>query len=136
LCPFVYRTTEHSSLKQTTSHLIFGRDVQIPLSDILIPARVTYNLDSDYATELKQGLDIAHTKAAEANKISFDKSHYAHNRKADETEIKIDDFIFMKNEKNGTSYKVGTKIFSEKEWTLASPQISQQCICGQGTHGQ
>ena len=106
---FAYRASTQESTKESPFYLLYGRDPQLPTSEMLEPQidRITYNLD-DYKTEMVKHMSEA-WKLAQENVKHAQKSQKKHYDKGvREHKVKEGDrvFVYMPSAKKGKAHKL------------------------------
>ena len=106
---FAYRASIQESTKESPFFLLYGRDPQLPTSEMLEPQvdRVTYNLD-DYKTEMVKHMSDAWKLAQENVKRAQKSQKKYYDKSVQEHKVKQGDrvFIYMPSAKKGKAHKL------------------------------
>ena len=106
---FAYRASIQESTKESPFFLLYGRDPQLPTSEMLEPQvdRVTYNLD-DYKTEMVKHMSNAWKLAQENVKRAQKSQKKYYDKSVQEHKVKQGDrvFIYMPSAKKGKAHKL------------------------------
>ena len=106
---FAYRASTQESTKESPFYLLYGRDPQLPTSEMLEPQvdRISYNLD-DYKSEMVRHMSEAWKLAQEnvkhaqkSQKKYYDKTVHEHKIKQGERV-----FVYMPSSKKGKAHKL------------------------------
>ena len=108
---FAYNTTPHTSTGETPFFLMYGRDPEVPMEDILVPRKISYFLDDKYEEEVHLRLKLAHQEAQTQLEKSFQQMKIAHDKGTKLPTFKVGDTVYLKvgNVKVGVGRKLAPK---------------------------
>ena len=93
---FAYNTTPHTSTGETPFFLMYGRDPEVPMDDILTPRKLPYFLDENYEEEVQVRLRLAHKEAQAQLEKSFAKMKASYDKGTKGPNFKIGDVVYLK----------------------------------------
>ena len=105
---FAYRTSLQQSTLESPFFLLYGRDAQLPLEEVMCPEPTRHPIDlSDYKMELSSSMAEAWEIARTSIKKAQRRQKQQHDRKARDPKFVIGDrvFVYMPASKSSQAYK-------------------------------
>ena len=106
---FAYRASTQESTKESPFYLLYGRDPQLPTSEMLEPQvdRISYNLD-DYKSEMVRHTSEAWKLAKDNVKRAQKSQKKQYDKTVHEHKVKQGDrvFVYMPSAKKGKAHKL------------------------------
>jgi hypothetical protein len=108
---FAYRSSIHSSTKESPYYIVQGRDPNIPINKFLEAAPKTDKSPSDYVGELVNRLRYSFQRVAEESGKARERQRAQYNKRANENEYKVGDKVLLdiRVVKTGDSKKFTSK---------------------------
>ena len=108
---FAYRSSIHSSTKESPYYIVHGRDPNIPINKFLEATPKTDKSPSDYVGELVNRLRYSFQRVAEESGKARERQRAQYNKRANENEYKVGDKVLLdiRVVKTGDSKKFTSK---------------------------
>lgn len=93
---FAYNTSVNASINKSPFFLIYGRDPTYPFDIVTSPNTATYDVEENFATELKLRLKEAHNLAQNYSQIAAEKRKAYHSTKTKPYRFAVGDRVFVR----------------------------------------